>query len=343
MPCYSPLKGWKDKDTGGISFRANGNWEKMEVACGQCLGCRLDHARMWAMRIVHEASLHEFDHGNSFVTLTYRDKIECTGEQLAKGQHIPGDWSLDKAHFQKFMKRLRKHYGQKIRFFHCGEYGNRCQHGIDLELVRCPLCVVGRPHYHAILFNCSFDDLEPYNEKFGEVRYTSPTLERLWGYGFVDVGSVNFESAGYVARYALKKVNGVQADSHYFWLDYDGVMNFVEPEYCTMSRGRPCREHDRTDPDCERCSGGIGAKWFARYHRDCFPSDEVPVPGEGVVKKVPRYYADAMEAIDPILLEAVKERRQEFRRENASEYSPERLMSKYKVKKAQVATLSRSL
>ena len=84
MPCYSPLKGWKDRHTGGLSFRRDNAFEKMEVACGQCLGCRLDYSRMWAMRIVHESTLHELDGGNCFVTLTYRDPKECNLEQLKK-------------------------------------------------------------------------------------------------------------------------------------------------------------------------------------------------------------------------------------------------------------------
>ena len=79
MPCYSPLKGWKDRFTGGIVFRRENATEAMEVACGQCLGCRLDRSRMWAMRIVHESSLYD---DNCFITLTYRDRKECSVSQL---------------------------------------------------------------------------------------------------------------------------------------------------------------------------------------------------------------------------------------------------------------------
>ena len=46
MGCDSPLKGFRDRDTGGIVFRRENTYEKMEVACGQCLGCRLDYSRM---------------------------------------------------------------------------------------------------------------------------------------------------------------------------------------------------------------------------------------------------------------------------------------------------------
>jgi hypothetical protein len=122
MPCYSPLKGYKDQHTGGLVFKNPGHLQKMEVACGQCLGCRLDRSRMWAMRIVHESELHRDDHGSCFVTLTYRPMNQATAEQIEKGYHIPDDWSLVKAHFQKFMKRLRKaHPGQKIKYYHAGE------------------------------------------------------------------------------------------------------------------------------------------------------------------------------------------------------------------------------
>lgn len=325
MPCYSPLQGWKDHDTGGIRFNRNGKGplEEMEVACGQCLGCRLDHSRMWAMRIVHESQLHEFDRGNCFITLTYRDESECTPEQRANGYHIPVDWSLNKKHFQDFMKRLRKYFGGRIRFFHCGEYGNVCEHGFDLDEQPCDCCNVGRPHYHAILFNCSFPDLEQYTMHRGEPRYTSKILEGIWKYGFVDVGEANFESAAYVARYILKKVNGAAAEDHYFKAD-GGY--WVIPEYITMSR-KP----------------GIGKDWYDKYKDDMFPSDEVPVPGLGVIKKVPRYYQELFQHEDAMTLEQIKEMRQKFREEHADEYTPARLKDKYIVKKAQIETLHRRL
>ena len=321
MPCYSPLKGYKDPETGGIKFKKTGTEETMEVACGQCLGCRLDRSRMWAARITHEASLHEHSHGNCFITLTYRPEEECTEDQLKEGYHIPEDWSLNVRHFQLFMKRLRKHLkGRKVRYYHCGEYGSVCRHGIDLSKVKCPLCHLGRPHYHAILFNVSFGDLEAYATEREQTRYTSPTLESLWKHGFVDVGEVNFQSAAYVARYVMKKITGVEADDHYQNIADDGEIIKVEPEYSTMSNG-------------------IGKDWYLRFESDCFPSDEVPVPGHGVVPKVPRYYAEMLRQTDEATYEEIKERRLNFRNENADQYTPEALHSKYKVKKAQTRNL----
>ena len=327
MPCYSPLKGWKDNETGGIKFRRDGATEKMEVACGQCLGCRLDYSRMWAMRIVHESSLYEITGGNCFITLTYRDRLECDEDQLRDKLHIPDDFGLHKDHFQKFMKRLRKAFApQRIRFYMCGEYGDTCKHGLSMDTTGCPLCNVGRPHYHACLFNCEFPDLVPYGSHNGELRYTSPLLESIWKYGFVDVGELTFESAAYVARYCLKKVTGVNAWDHYLVELDDGTQVFLQDEYSTMSR-RP----------------GIGAGFYRQFKDDMFPHDMVPVPGSGVFRKVPRYYQELFAMEDPQTLEQIKVMRRKFKDEHADEYTPERLMAKYNVQKAKLQLLKRTV
>ena len=314
MPCYSPLKGYKDEETGGLRFDRKDTKETMEVSCGQCIGCRIDRSRMWAVRITHECSLHENLGGNCFITLTYRDREECTKDQREKGQFIPQDWSLKKEHFQKFMKRLRKNRTRSLKYYHCGEYGSISPNGLDVKVD--PFHNVGRPHYHAILMNCSFGDLEPYATQEGVVRYTSPELEQLWGYGFVDVGEVTYQSAAYVSGYIMKKINGVNAKEHYERITEYGEIQSIQPEYSTMSNG-------------------IGKTWYGKYKSDCFPSDEVPVLGESIVaKKVPRYYEELYKREDPEGLEEIKNRRLKYRKDNAEEYTPERLMDKYKVAKA---------
>jgi hypothetical protein len=321
VPCYSPLKGFKSRDTGGLCFRREeSDGKKMEVACGQCLGCRLDYSRMWAMRCVHESSLHEFSGGNCFITLTYRDKKPWLEDEY----HVPDDWSVHKEHVQKFLKRLRKAFKQKIRYFLIGEYGSVCRHGLDISRVKCPLCNTGRPHYHAILFNCSFDDLREYQVQDGVSRYTSEKLESIWKYGNVDVAPMSFEAAAYVARYSLKKVTGPQSYEHYMAYDLDGQITFLTPEFSLMSR-RP----------------GIGKEWFDKYHTDLYPRDTVPVPGLGTIRGMPRYYDKLFEIKDPLSMEEIKEVRQAFRREHGAEYTPERLMDKYKVQKAKQELFAR--
>ena len=307
----------------------------MEVACGQCLGCRIDRSRRWAMRCVHEASLYDSTNGNSFVTLTYRDRIACDQEQLNRGFHIPDDWSLSvpwwdeqgrqrSSHFQAFMKRLRKVVPQKVKFYQCGEYGKICKHGVDLEESSCAFCNLGRPHHHALLFNLSFPDLEAYSVQNGTTRYTSRILEGLWPYGFVDVGQVTMESAGYVARYCMKKITGDLAEEHYRSIDMDGEVHELAPEYSSMSNG-------------------IGKAWLAKYRDDVYPSDEVPVPGTGVLRGVPRYYDEILRCENEDLYEEVKAKREQGRMDSADEYTPERLMDRYKVKKAQLAHLRKTL
>lgn len=346
MACDSPLKGWRDPDTGGIQFVRDNSYEKMEVACGQCLGCNLDYRRMWAMRISHEASLHEYTGGNCFITLTYREPYDCSINQLKYGLHVPDDWSLHKSHLQKFMKRLRYEFPQrKIRYFAAGEYGRKCKHGIDVDAVGCPLCKCGRPHFHACLFNCSFDDLEAYQSDGGIMRYTSPTLEKIWGYGFVDVGELTFASASYVAGYVTKKVRGIKADDHYLSYDMNGEITFLTPEFVLMSRGYTCKIHKGMpyQVDCNDCSRGVGRDWYEKYYKDVFPSDEVPVPGKGIVKGVPRYYSEILKVDRPQMYEEVKKIRQKFMDEHESDFTDDRLMSKHICKKAREKLKVRTL
>lgn len=191
MVCYHPITAWRSLEGRG----ANGKWPlvfnkrdgycdlEVQVPCGQCIGCRLERSRQWAVRCVHEASLYP---RNCFITLTYDDA------------HLPGI-SLVPRDYVLFMKRLRKMFGPGIRFFHCGEYGS-------LNL---------RPHHHAILFNFDFEDKELWSVRSGVRLYRSPALESLWPFGFSTIGDVTFESAAYVARYVLKKVTGSDAQDHY--------------------------------------------------------------------------------------------------------------------------------
>ena len=45
--------------------------------------------------------------------------------------------------------------------------------------------------------------------------YRSPRLEKLWTLGNCEIGELTFESAAYVARYIMKKINGPMAKEHY--------------------------------------------------------------------------------------------------------------------------------
>lgn len=213
MPCYHPLQAYRARAVNpggkrGIVFNPRLGYIDLPVTlpCGQCIGCRLERSRQWAIRCVHETQLHE---NNCFITLTY---------DVAS---LPGGGTLVKKHFQNFMKRLRKgNPGRSIRYFHCGEYGE----------------VNARPHYHALIFNHDFSDRELYTIRNDIKLYTSAQLSNLWPHGFSTVGDATFESAAYVARYVLKKITGPSAEEHYKRLIVEtGELVSVQPEYITMS------------------------------------------------------------------------------------------------------------
>ena len=213
MTCYFPLKGWRSKTVNKngkrpIVFKRNEGFEDMPVTvpCGQCVGCRLDRSRQWAIRCVHEAQMHM---DNCFITLTYSDK------------YVPDDFTLVKKHFQDFMKRLRKKIQPlKISFYMCGEYGDENS----------------RPHYHACIFGYDFPDKSLLKERNGIKLYVSETLENLWRYGYSTIGDVTFDSAAYVARYIMKKRLGKDAKSAYERVNpLTGECYNIIPEYTSMS------------------------------------------------------------------------------------------------------------
>lgn len=144
--------------------------------------------------MVHESAYHD---GSSFVTLTYDN------------EHLPADESVSKYEFQTFMKRLRKSYGARIRYFACGEYGTES----------------GRPHYHAIIFGLAPCGHCSQCSDWHRRRGIPPTalgragvasraqssenngcysLAQSWDKGFIHVSGVGYDSARYVADYVQK-------------------------------------------------------------------------------------------------------------------------------------------
>ncbi len=317
MPCYTPLKGFKDYASGGLTFDQSKGSQALEVACGQCLGCRVDHSLMWSIRIIHEASMHQHNYGNSWVTLTYRDPAQCTTKQFKDGHHIPAKQSLSPSHVSDFIRSLRKaNKSHKIRYFYCGEYGE-----------------LGRPHYHVCLFNHAFHDQYLWKDDEGIYTYTSKELDGHWPYGFTTCSELTLDNAAYTTGYCFKKITGKRAQDHYQRIDYDtGETWWLLPEYIRMStgRGKP---------------SGIGAKFYEKFESDIFPLDKSPIPGHGDKQKelVPRYYQKLLERTNPAMLEAIKETRQQFIAAHAADFTPERLRDKYICARAQQSRKMRTL
>jgi len=308
MPCYTPLTGWRSRHrnpTGkrSIVFTKSEGYEdlQIDVPCGQCKGCRLEHSRKWAVRCMHEAQMHE---NNCFITLTYNN------------ESLPEHETLVKRHFQLFMMRLRKRYGKGIRYYACGEYGDKG----------------GRPHYHACIFGMDFKDKKLWkNVNGGHPLYISKELDKLWTdpktgiqMGWTTIGEVNFETAAYVARYVMKKRKGKKSAEYYEKILPDGQIFQREPEFPLMSR-RP----------------GIGKPWLDKWHKDTYPSDSVIVRGQE--QKPPKYYDDIFERDNPVTMAQIKYARRQAQRDAKDDNTLARLFVKGKCKTKQTQQLKRSI
>lgn len=289
MACYHPLKAWakinplnplKKVIRFNLPDKDLFSYEEIKIPCGQCIGCRLEYSRQWAIRCVLEAK--QWKH-NCFLTLTYNDEFlpiqenvrvdKCTGE-------VERDWyshSLVPEHLTKFMKDLRAyfsyHYGvDNIRFFACGEYGS-------LNM---------RPHFHILLFNCHIPDLKLFKSNYrGDCVYTSDIISKLWNKGFITIGELNFETAAYTARYIMKKQKGNSKD-------YYSDLGLV-PEFTRMSR-----------------NPGIANKYYDEEHGTFYDIDKIPVAcAQRIVKNVkpPAYYDRLYEVENPEHMKEIKENR----------------------------------
>lgn len=308
MSCFKPLTAYKSQDvnpeTGKhlITFnplRALIQGSSLKLPCGQCIGCRKDRAAEWAIRCYHEASMHEH---NCFLTLTYDDL------------YVPRSYSVDVRPWQLFMKRLRSEIRHPVRYLASGEYS-------DAPKLR--------PHFHACLFGFDPPDKKPWSKSNGFQTFKSELIERLWPYGLHELGSVTLQSAGYVARYCLKKLTGKPADEHYFRVSpIDGELHRVGPEWATMS-----------------LKPGIGASWFDRFSGDAFPSDFLVVDGRRV--PVPRYYVSKLAEVEAKALDRARLRREfrdlDARRRRAADNTRERLAVREEVAASRVKRLVRSL
>lgn len=176
MPCADPIAAYRPTNGGPLSFkRPQGHtYTEMQIPCGYCILCRGEQARQWAVRITHEAQLHEH---NGFVTLTYNDK------------NLPQYNSLNYEHLQLWWRRMRRMY-PGIRYYAVGEYGDKND----------------RPHYHVCVFGQAFTEDRIILRQSPNLLWTSPTLEAAWGLGNVSVGDLNFTTAQYTAGYMAKKL-----------------------------------------------------------------------------------------------------------------------------------------
>lgn len=209
----------------------------------------------------------------------------------------------------------------------CGEYGEHCRNcGMNADDCKCGSWQPGpgRPHYHALLFGLGFADLKLHKRNNGNPIFTSATLEKLWPYGFSSVGQVTFQSAAYVARYIVKKINGDLAKRHYEMTDFTtGEIVQKKSEFTRMS-----------------LKPGIAATWLEKFQNDVYPHGKVVV--NGTETAAPKYYDKKFKTWNPKAYADLQEERAFRAYEHRDDNTPARLAVKEQVLKARASKLRRN-
>lgn len=230
-----------------------------------------------------------------FVTLTYSDET------------VPLDGSLCKRDVTLFMKRLRKKTGKRLRYMLVGEYGDQTH----------------RPHYHLLLYGEDFKADRQLWRDGKNPLYTSKLLEETWGKGYAPIGELTFDSAAYVARYAMKKINGKRKTEHYRRRTADCTWDLT-PEFSVMSR-KP----------------GLGKAWLKKYWRDVYTDDHVIFKGRKYPP--PKRYDAWMYQENPYLMFWIRARREARLEDSNDEWTLDRLAAAKKVVDRQLSEFARYL
>jgi hypothetical protein len=176
--------------------------------------------------------------------------------------HLPEYGQLWKDDLQRFFKRLRK-AGFRFKYVASGEYGDESR----------------RPHFHIALFGVDFGlDRRVFGRSSnGDRTFVSDAVSRCWTAGHHLIGTLNFESAAYIARYILKKSKGNDISKPLAVLD-DGELIRANSEFLLMSKG-------------------IGRSWFREFFMsDVFPHASV-ITSQGSRAPVPRFYKSLLKEV----------------------------------------------
>lgn len=273
MACFNPILSkpiiprqraqfQKITTTKEYKYLINYDWKNQTMLpCRKCIGCKTDHAKEWALRAKLE---NKYSSNNFFITLTYKN------EYIPKNKN--GHNTLKPEDLKRFIKSIRKHFERQnhtgIKYLASSEYGTKTM----------------RPHYHICFFNLPLTDTEFLKKKKGNPYYISKTIDKIWNKGIHVIGKTTYESAGYTARYTLKKLNKIE----YKKID-------IEPERLTMSKG-------------------IGLKYFKENWTKIYKYDYIPT--DDINFKPPKYYDRKLKEINPKLLEEIKEHRKKIFKQN---------------------------
>lgn len=148
----------------------------LDVPCGKCEACLVRRTNEWSFRLFQEK---KYSKSCYFVTLTY-DELNVPRNP------VNGDLMLNKRDCQLFIKRLRKRFGNGIRYFLCSEYGEN----------------FGRPHYHMLLFNMPIDESLP-----DWKAILSLELYGIWNKGNIQIDEAVDGRVIYCAKYMLSSLD----------------------------------------------------------------------------------------------------------------------------------------
>ena len=255
------------------------------MPCGNCLPCKITRRRTWTHRMMLERSTSTTA---SFLTLTYNNENLPQEFHNEKTGQIYAENSLNPAHAKTFIQNLRKHQqrhkGEKIRYYLCGEYGDKTH----------------RPHYHIALFNyppCIGKGATYHGKRY--MPCTCPncsTLTKLWGKGHIYLGKLEQQSAQYICGYVVKKLTQDDTDRNTEQRKKTGtLLNGRHPEFARMSNrngigyeyakqfGQDIKQHIKKVSDIPPFLIHNGKKWpLGRYLMNVIRSQtDLPEDKEG--------------------------------------------------------------
>lgn len=153
----------------------NGNM----VKCRKCPECIVQRKNEWIWRIMQEDKRAI---NSLFLTFTYDEENCPTQVNKETGEILR---SLRKKDLQDYWKRLRKNNPKAvIKYYAVGEYGSEPR-----KLPNGKMSLGLRPHYHAIIFGISREE-----------------VEKHWKHGNAFTGTVQTQSVRYVVKYMSKRL-----------------------------------------------------------------------------------------------------------------------------------------
>lgn len=263
--CDKPLIAWRVHGSAQPVFSEPPDYaEVLRLQCRRCMGCRIRNRQDFTLRGVLEASMQRRRGRETwFLTLTQSPEFAT-----------PWD-SVNLRDPQLFIKRVRKHFGQKFLYQLLGEYGGETL----------------RPHYHATFFGLEIDDLQPVVSRPDCRSFTSETLTRLWGRGNVGIARATEQTIAYVASHQTKDLSGRFVESG-DWMVVDqstGEVVVRTPPFRTQST-RPA----------------IGLSFFEAYGDDLW-RDPRGIFVEGRMQPIPDFFLRKLAEVQPDRAEELAE------------------------------------